>query len=69
MNHMNDTLTPMGSASLAGLPGNNTPTNVTLQKIDNGFIVAYWDDRGNHQFHCPNLGLVKDQLESLFDTN
>ena len=66
---MNDALTPMPSAGVAAYPGNNTITNVALQKIDNGFIISYWDKNGNHQFHCANLGLVKDQLESLFDTN
>ena len=66
---MNESLTPLVAANLAGYSGTNTPTNVSVQKIDNGFVLAYWDNRGNHQFHCANLGLVKDQLESLFDTN
>jgi hypothetical protein len=67
-NTMNDSLVPNGAVASLRY---SSPSllNVNLQKIDNGFIIAYWDKTGNHQFHCANLGLVKDQLESLFDTN
>lgn len=55
--------------SLAYTPSNKI-TNFSIQKIDNGFLISYYDGAvGNRTFHCATLGLVKDQLENIFETN
>jgi len=50
-------------------PGFPKP-QVTIAQIDNGFLLSWYDnhDYKTHQVHVENLGIAKDNLETIFDS-
>lgn len=45
-----------------------TNPNVSVRKIENGYIVEWWaEDGGNKATYCSSLNAVGKALKALFD--
>jgi hypothetical protein len=59
---------PKSVGSPVGLAYPAQKPTVSIQQIDNGFLVSWWNYKAgkNYAFHSPNLDSVSEQLKGIY---